>query len=414
MKKSILIGALAVMMLFAFTACEPQTVAWPSSKDVSYLTIEQVKDFIKGDTATDDGFAVIIHYTDDTISDPISGVAKVQDDNKTVKAAITFSGDTTPTNAIDATVAFAPVTGVEITGVDMEADDPVVNAKVVLSYANGSKTFDYDEVVLTYAYKVAGKDVEKDDLADLEAGTEVVVFVTGYKIDTNSAETIDAVQIGSYTVPEEEEQVDTSRVTGMTVLYSVSSKSAENSKLQKVEAVSGLFIGDKVTVQVCKTRVAGDPELITNEGVVVKDDADSKFTALGTAGTVTVEVGEKAYTATVYYYNEQIGKTVSKNVTIPAGNSTVEGTASVEQNMDVALKAGPLSGDISAYVKVTGLSNLDKSEDVKFSIYTDPEMTFSIPESGKETVYYYIEYSSYNGNVKTRNSVDMQAVAEKG
>ena len=119
--KKVFIGVLAALMLFAFTACEPQTITWPSSKDVSYLTIEQVKDYIEGEKATDDGFNVVIHYTDETVSEPISGVAKVgtkTDAGYPVTAEITFSGDTQATKAISTLVEFKPVTGISVSGYD--------------------------------------------------------------------------------------------------------------------------------------------------------------------------------------------------------------------------------------------------------------------------------------------------------
>ena len=65
MKKSILIGALAVMMLFAFTACEQQI---PTYKNVSYITVEQTGDFVVGQVFDASKFGVTVHFTDGSSS----------------------------------------------------------------------------------------------------------------------------------------------------------------------------------------------------------------------------------------------------------------------------------------------------------------------------------------------------------
>ena len=199
--KKYFIGVLAALMLFAFTACEPQTITWPSSKDVSYLTIEQVKDYIEGETATDDGFNVVIHYTDETVSDPISGVAKVgtkTDAGYPVTAEITFSGDTQATKAISTLVEFKPVTGISVSGLDYNDENSAKKATVTLSYEDGTKTYAYEKI--EFETKLYVNNEEKETPV---AGDVVTVYATAYTIEngTGKVDLSDEISIGTYTVP---------------------------------------------------------------------------------------------------------------------------------------------------------------------------------------------------------------------
>ena len=95
--KKVFIGVLAALMLFAFTACEPQTIAWPTDKDVSYLEIVQVKDFVYGEIPTKDGFNVIIHYTDgdpETVNGAVSITPTPSNGEYKVESQFDFDTDT--------------------------------------------------------------------------------------------------------------------------------------------------------------------------------------------------------------------------------------------------------------------------------------------------------------------------------
>ncbi len=209
--KKYFIGVLAALMLFAFTACEPQTIAWPTDKDVSYLEIVQVKDFIKGEIPTRDGFNVIIHYTDgepETV--PGAVIVTPADEPKegyTVTSQLDFdtTEKTVPVIGVD-TVKFETVTSVSITGasnvtvVDQTllsaiheiseavkekvlsfAGDPVFT----LNYENGSKSF-------TLADEAAGK---FDYILNVYEGTSTKEMATTDKFEKGNTYT---VKVASY------------------------------------------------------------------------------------------------------------------------------------------------------------------------------------------------------------------------
>ena len=98
MKKGILIGALAALMLFAFTACEQQGLTLPANVD--YITVVQTKDFVDGDKFNAANFTVYAHDTNGG-NTPVNG-AKVEitgtqdlEADDTVKAGKTYTVEAT-------------------------------------------------------------------------------------------------------------------------------------------------------------------------------------------------------------------------------------------------------------------------------------------------------------------------------
>ena len=95
MKKCILIGALAALMLFAFTACEQPGLTLPANVD--YITVVQTKDFVDGDKFNAANFTVYAHDTNGG-NTPVNG-AKVEIDptgealaaGNTVEAGTTYT-----------------------------------------------------------------------------------------------------------------------------------------------------------------------------------------------------------------------------------------------------------------------------------------------------------------------------------
>lgn len=76
MKKSILIGALAVMMLFAFTACE-QTPIDVIGKEVSFISVQQTGDFVEGQPFDASKFDLVVNYKNSAAPDVVNGVGYV-------------------------------------------------------------------------------------------------------------------------------------------------------------------------------------------------------------------------------------------------------------------------------------------------------------------------------------------------
>ena len=318
--KKYFIGVLAALMLFAFTACEPQVTGWPTSKNVSYLTIEQVKDFVVGETATDDGFNVIIHYTDDTVSDPIPGVAKVgkEIDEKTpVTASITFSGDANATEAIPTTVEFKTVTGLSVNGYDVNNQDSTKTATVTLSYDSGSKTFAYGDIDLQVETWVDGE----EKLTPVE-GDVVTLYVTGYKFDGATYEDIPQnVAIGTYT-HSEKTFIPSDLVVEYT--YTVADSSPA------VTYTSAPYAGDGYTYAVYYVDANGK-KATSGEYAAALDSTDDYIVKNGATAPAAKEktVGIKA-TDIVTIVDKKFG--FEAEIQIPAGKNYIAsaGTASLK------------------------------------------------------------------------------------
>ena len=170
MRKSILIGVLAALMLFAFTACEPQTITWPTDKDIAYVSVEQTATYIVGETASGDGFNIVVNYTE---GDPtiIPGTANVK-----VTGGVAAVDGLTFKNANDVVVPAVPckveyktITSATITGVSnvtiedgAKLEDEDLASKINLDGAENltlTLAFDGGERVYTADDIVAKKDV---------------------------------------------------------------------------------------------------------------------------------------------------------------------------------------------------------------------------------------------------------------
>ena len=121
MKKSITVIALAVMMLFAFTACEQKM---PSYQQIEYVTLSQTQDFIVGQALTADAFEVTVHYLDGseatypgtgrvsfTEGEPATPATHAKDG---VKASATIAKDKTDTITVNCLAPEAFTATVEV------------------------------------------------------------------------------------------------------------------------------------------------------------------------------------------------------------------------------------------------------------------------------------------------------------
>ncbi len=155
MKKTILTIMVAAMMLVAFTACEQAQM--PTYRNVDYITIKQVADFVEGQPFDAANFQVIAHNTDNTET-VIDGQGLVTIDTASGKSW--ENGDVVATLGTEKKltagyqVAFKKVTSVEFSGITSVtaaegADittmagvkiDGSADATVALNYDGGSVT----------------------------------------------------------------------------------------------------------------------------------------------------------------------------------------------------------------------------------------------------------------------------------
>ena len=164
MRKSILIGVLAALMLFAFTACEPQTITWPTERNISFVTVEQTATYIVGEKAEDTGFNIVINYTEgEPTVIPGAGNIKFEGEMASVDG-ITFKNGENEVPAVPCKIEYKTVTSATISGVSnvtieegatLEDEnlaskinlDGAENLTLTLAFDGGERVYTADDIV---------------------------------------------------------------------------------------------------------------------------------------------------------------------------------------------------------------------------------------------------------------------------
>ena len=164
MRKSILIGVLAALMLFAFTTCEPQTITWPTERNISFVTVEQTATYIVGETAEDTGFNIVINYIEgEPTVIPGAGNIKLEGGMASVDG-ITFKNGENVVPAVPCKIEYKTVTSATISGVSnvtieegakLEDEnlaskinlDGAENLTLTLAFDGGERVYTADDIV---------------------------------------------------------------------------------------------------------------------------------------------------------------------------------------------------------------------------------------------------------------------------
>ena len=157
MKKCILIGALAALMLFAFTACDNQVQTF---RIVDTISLVQSSAVVEGTAADASDFTVTLVYTDGT-SAQVSGVGYVTVTGDKATASVTNAYgrkiESAPVSVEKSVVTSVEFSGVEsisvVTGttiskmddVTIEADED--NFAIAFAYDGGSEVLPLSETV---------------------------------------------------------------------------------------------------------------------------------------------------------------------------------------------------------------------------------------------------------------------------
>ena len=300
MKKSILIGALAVMMLFAFTACEPQIAGVIPGGDspVAKVTFVSANDPLREGTAPGMVNAVVdVIYKDGTSTNGVTARMNVtsQIEPGTNVAPAVLSGEEGATSYL---VSFEAATVTEL-AVDTEDVELSIEDTSIDVETDNSKTL-LNGIVVTATYSDGFVEVVDDWTSEWNAATRANVTGATISYLSGSAE----VEFEIERTPEAAPVVD-----DIAVYYSVNGDEATTT------APTTLYLGDVVTISVWTVDS-------TDEQIA---DVTSSVTALnGTSFTNSVTAGETAYAATIGYEG------YSASVSVVEGNdSIVEDSVSV-------------------------------------------------------------------------------------
>ena len=343
MRKSILIGVLAALMLFAFTACEPQGNVWPA--DVAYITIEQVGEIVEGQAFDASDFNVIVTYSDKTTSIiPGNGVVEIAGTWGTdykVTASLSVVGSTTAVTANYEAEVYE-IEGIEVT----VPENPV--------YSNDDLVSPYDGIKETLSVSV------------VYDGTKTLPLTASqYTLTDNGNKTMTVketvVNEYSYTY---EFEMPTPETPDTAVDHYVATLSDAE------------WYGDSVTVTINGVNKAGD--------VVSTLDAANYYIFDSTGAKVSSFATELGAAAVTYTVRTNATPYQNVSVTIPAGKNYISNTIS-ELNVVVA------DGE-KQWTAGDSLSQGDfKIEDV---------ITYAIPDTDAATGEYVKFTVSEAGNVK--------------
>ena len=288
MKKCILIGALAALMLFAFTACDNQVQTF---RIVDTISLVQSSAVVEGTAADASDFTVTLVYTDGT-SAQVSGVGYVTVTGDKATASVTNAYgrkiESAPVSVEKSVVTSVEFSGVEsisvVTGttiskmddVTIEADED--NFAIAFAYDGGSEVLPLSETVFAL-YDSNGNLVTK---AGAVGEVYDVYLVDRYQIGTNSEVAIEGKIPTNVTVT----VVAQPKVTSITA-----------------EAVKTIYFGDdadaaanyKVTANTGATVNSSDYKIIAVSGV----DSTGKFNTTE-ATTIYFQMTAKGYENVTY------------------------------------------------------------------------------------------------------------------
>ena len=449
MRKSILIGVLAALMLFAFTACEPQVVDLTGgNRTAEFVVVTQNTPFIEGQPFAAENFDVAIYYSDGGEPQVLPGTGLVAikpasdetvDDevNKGDKVVATIkSGLESQPLAIDVIA----LEDCEISSVTVSSVTKQMKADATEDYTfTGSTTSKLNVTSVTYTAEGVSYTVKAAANSDVSGfSATAVIAAADYK------------QAGTVTLQATVKKGDTEITTvpttctvtdpnagkqepvyeGIKVLYSVTSVAEANNVTNVEKLPSTLYIGDVVTITVNTYGTDEDGKPATS--ALSADDVQYNVTkGSGTfadeepneVGTLEITIAKDTdFEATFYYYNKDLSAdTKVAKAVVGKGVNTVkmEGdTLEFSQNETAKVPAGTLKGgtDIKEYVQFTeakGLINLDTTLDtVKYSISVDPKMSFELKAGDSVEVWYFVTYESYGETIRERGSVPLTADAE--
>ena len=311
MKKCILIGALAALMLFAFTACEPQVVGLGSYGDKTVIGVDLAsgQSFYGGDEIDSTNgkvVSVVLQYDDGTASQPINGVLKLANSTTNVIVAGENVANVTLSGADKTSTGFPVVVkGIAIAELSVNTE----NAMTEVAYS-GKLT--YDGLVVTAIY---------------EDGTEKILDSTDYSPNLVPSATED--EVGTVTISLSGNFSDAAVKDYKKATYNVKLIGYKVSDAGAADDIKiEYYVGDATTPSTTLTKDNYGETIRVVYTVLDKGDKEikevkaSELVALG--GTTVKDsytFTDKEQKVSFYYQENSSGKAIKKDFTIEAGDN---------------------------------------------------------------------------------------------
>lgn len=281
--KKYFIGVLAALMLFAFTACD-NSVPTVSIDGVAYVEVEQVKNYLEGEKATEDGFQIVVNYT---VGSPkiIAGNAgniDIAGDVASVKGIQFYDANGKEVPAVGTSVTYTPVTSVSVNVSSIEIEE-------------GSKLEDgfgiVDPAVLADAtFTLSGDGVSKT-YTFMDVATKKIDVVLSLWNENEMLATSTAVEKGeTYTVTLDKYDILNDGETHTSGKW--------DADFTNNGLTAGLSTG--VTVSVVEKSVTAP---VTLSSIVVTQNADNEVFVIANDATNTDKVSDLEYTVVGSFSN---------------------------------------------------------------------------------------------------------------
>ena len=332
MRKSILIGVLAALMLFAFTACEPGTntvIQESGNKTAMVATLVDFDGYLAGTTAAeaglDNGVSVVANITYDNgyVLENVAG--------KLTSASAVVPGTNWGTFTYgDSQTLNVQFNGVPATELKLEVAETAKTEYVEADITSATETIDTNDITATLVFE-NGEEISATSevsykfngtaTASYYDSTAVIATVTGTGLTADGKDLTAEyeIKVTDYTGPAPVE------AKGLAVFYSVGDGA------ETTTAPSTLYIGQTVNISVWTI----DTATYTANTSIKLEDVTSEVVALnGTTFTNSVPVTATTdYDATIAYNG--------LSTTVSVGNGTnsdsiVEDSVSVDYDKDKA------------------------------------------------------------------------------
>ena len=396
MKKGILIGVLAALMLFAFTACEQQMPEFPSEGSVqaAVITSGDTK-YLLGDSFDPSRYMVNIRFSDGK-SEEVAGTSILTVVNDTFGEEVGFEPIAVNYGTETLNKVFVQIVGpdeivLDTTGatLEYEYDDyialtassfPVSGVKATINYADGQTK--EGEVVATGTRSTMNADPGYGKTA---TGT-ITVTVTNNGVEVGT-QTYDVTVTSSEEAPTTPDPDTT--VAGIKVLYTVKN-GTEDENLP-----STLYIGETVEYRVVTVNAADEvlEELALNDGKsgsIVNGGYQVIGTLPASGIKLTADTAVEATVVAVINGTEYVDE-----VEITGAVDTLTGIVQVALDPEANLVGG---ADFNANnILVTGrkaseadVVTLESTTD--YTIAFANSTTYKVPTEGSVNVYFTVTY----------------------
>ena len=402
MKKGILIGALAALMLFAFTACENKVpeINYGNADVLAATIVSGDTEYLVGQEFDASRYTIELLLTNNkTVT--VNGASNMilDDADKAMDTAgtkpVTVSYGAGEINKVYITVFNPSALTVDASGLVKteykysevsDGKNPTANKEglvVTATYGSG-KTAVLDADDYTTSPVICATDPGLKD--NVPQSTEVGVDVSFGGVTVEDAFKVSVV---TEQKPAEEEDPAKGKVADIAVFYKVNN----GTELEALPAT--LYIGDSVTYEVYAVDKFGDKvgsALTLTAGTSGQVVTGGYQVVAGTLPATITVAADTEVSATVSAIID--GKTYTEDIKVGKGSDTVKAISQVALDTSKTLVANTQFN--AEYIVVTG-TKATKTDGATLTLNTDYTIDFNgrsytIPSEGSINVYFYLEY----------------------